>query len=313
MQKVQWIDCTLGQLLATIGGDNKIKLWREDPSRAHIRGRRFKCIFSQAPSNNVAYVAFDYITRDQDLYLALMSHTGLLTLMVPTDPTSLSSWRDVDAFYPFDQQTRGSEPRFSISFHQAAGPSAQALLAGLDPDAMSLAISTASSLKVFRATKHEEENYHLQEVVEIPIEVTLINSIAWAPGCNQPNDIIALACDDSTVRLLEITVQKPPASILSTRSQSAQPSMRRDSANLRTAPSGITAGLAGIDRSREARIGVKGINLKHGGQEIAMLEHDEGGSVSRVKWNIDGSYCRIEAHEVKLTVCREFARLIGQR
>ena len=295
---MQWIDCTLGQLLATIGGDYKFKLWREDPSKKHTRGRRFKCIYSQAPSNNVAYVAFDYIVRDHDLYLALMSHTGLLTLMVPTDPTSLSSWRDLDAFYPFGQQTRGSEPRFSISFHQADGPSSQVLLAGLEPNAISLAVSTASSLKIFRATKHEEENYRLQEMVETPIDFTMINSIAWAPGCNHPNDIIALACDDSTVRLLEITVQKPPASILSTRSQSTQPSLRSVSANTPIVASGITAGLAGMDRSREARIGISGIHLKHGGQEIAILEHEEGGPACKVNWNIDGQYRPNRAYEL---------------
>ena len=288
---MKWIDCALGQLLATIGGDNKFKLWREDPSRAHSRGRRFKCIFSQSPSNSVAYAAFDYITRDDDPYVALISHTGLLSLMVPTDPTSLSSWRDIDAFYPFGQQIRGSEPIFSISFHQATGPSSQALSAGLDPNAISIAVSTSTLIKIFRGVKSEEQNYQLQEMTEAPMDVALINEIAWAPGCIHPKDIIALACDDSTVRLLELTVQKPPASILATRNQPTQPPPKREIASQRQpTTSGITAGLAGMDVAGEARSSISGVNLKHEGKEIAILEHDEGGPVCRVRWSIDGGY-----------------------
>ena len=126
-------------------------------------------------------------------------------------------------------------------------------------------------------------------MTEAPIDVALINTIAWAPGCMHLKDIIALACDDGTVRLLEVTVHKPPASILATRNQPAQPPPKREMVGHRQATtSGITAGLAGIDLAQQARTNISGVDLKHEGTEIAILEHEEGGPVFRVKWNIDG-------------------------
>ncbi|KAL9123676.1 MAG: hypothetical protein Q9217_006917 [Psora testacea] len=286
---IQWVDSGLGQLLASIGSDNKFKIWREDTSQVHTRGRRFKCIFSQSPPDHVSYAAFDFIVRNQEIYVALISQSGLLSLLEPSDPTSLGSWREIDALYPFGQQHRSDEPRLDLSFHQALSPSSQALQAGLDPCVLSLVVSSANGIKVYRALKSEEEIYQVHEVGELPVDDTLVNAVAWAPGCVNPIDTIAVACDDSTVRVVEIAVQKLPMSILSARNQPSHVAAGRVPARAQSIASGISAGLAGMNRKTVARSCNGPVSLKHEAKEVAALPHSYGVPVLRVKWNLDGS------------------------
>ncbi|KAL9100297.1 MAG: hypothetical protein Q9163_004315 [Psora crenata] len=276
------------QLLATIGNDNKFKIWREDSAQAHTRGRRFRCIFSQAPPDHVSYAAFDFIVRDQDLHLALISQSGLLSLLEPGDTTSLNTWREMDALYPFGQLSRGDEPRFDLSFHHASGPSSQALRAGLDPSALALAVSSANRIRVYRAMKSEEDLYQLHEVGQLPVDVTHVNAVAWAPGCVNPIDIIAIACDDSTVRIVEMRVLKLRVSC-SSENQPLQVAYRLDSASTRSLASGITAGLADVSRTTTGRSGPSTMSLKHDVKEVAVLPHQRGVPVHRLKWNLDGT------------------------
>ena len=252
------------------------------------------------PPNHVSYVAFDIVVRNHDIFLALISQSGLLSLLEPSLPASLGSWREVDALYPFGQQYRDSESRFDLSFQQALGPSSQALQAGLDVSVLSLAVSSANGLKVYRALKSEEEEeeeeededfYQLHEVGEVPVDGTFVNAIAWAPAGVNPTDIIAVACDDSTVRLVEITVQRFPANSLSTESQQSQVVAKQDSTGPQSiVPSGISAGFTagGGNRTTAARNSTSTDGLKHEAKEIAVLSHGDGVPVYRVQWNLDG-------------------------
>ncbi|KAG8531648.1 uncharacterized protein KY384_003279 [Bacidia gigantensis] len=287
--EVKWIDSSHGEVLTTIGGDNKFKVWQENPSQAHTRGRRFKCIFSQTPVDSVAYIAFDYIVRQQDIYVALISHTGLFTLLEPADPTTLSSWREGDAFYPFGQQPRSSEARFSISFHHAAGPNSQALRAGIDKSSISLAISSASQVNVYRFANPEDENVALQEVLRMPFEDGLVCSVAWAPAHPQPEDVVAVACDDGKIRMLEITVQTSSQNLLTSNGHSNLSALRRGSRNdQQLGRSGIAAGLANIDRPREVSQSEQGNGPKHEGKIVAELQTSEGASAHQMEWTMDG-------------------------
>ena len=288
--KVQWIGPSLGQVFGTIGGDNKFKLWREDPSQVPKSGRRFRCIFSQSPSNHVAYVSFDFKTVKHEAWLVLVTHDGLLSLLEPSEPESLSAWRELDQIYPYGQHSRGTEPRFRLSLHRSDRPCYNAVMAGLDPKALSLAVSAMSFIKIYRALKLEDGNYQFHEMIEIATDSPLINDVSWAPGCIRPYDLIAVACDDGCVRVFEITtpvdLKTPP------RINAGAPALPIDcpgpsSTTARNAPSGIGAGLAGASRAAARNSGGTA-KIRHEWKEVAALHHDDGAPVWKVEWMHDG-------------------------
>lgn len=291
-QKVQWIGSTLGHVFGTIGGDNKFKLWREDTSQAPKGGRRFRCIFSQSPGNHVAYVSFDFKTVKHEVWLVLITRDGLLSLLEPTEPESLSLWKETDRIYPFGKHSRGTEPRFNVCLHQSDRPCYTAVLAGLDPKALSLAVSATNLIKVFRAIKPEEGNYQFYEMAEMTSASPLINDLSWAPGCIRPYDLIAAACDDGYARVFEITtphVAEPSSFDIPSPRTALVASAREQMANARNAPSGIGAGLAGVSRAAAAARNVAGTTkIKHEWKEVAALLHDDNSPVWKVRWMHDG-------------------------
>lgn len=284
----------MGQFFATIGGDNKFKLWREDPSQAFRSGRRFRCIFSQSPANHVSYVSFGSKTIRHDLFLALITHDGLLSLLEPADPESLSSWNVIDNIYPFGQHHRGTEARFRLSFHQGEGPSSNAVLAGLDLNAISLAVSAIEHIKVYRAVKSgeaSESNYLFYEMIEIHADA-VINEIAWAPGYLHPQDLIAAACNDGTVRIFEVDTPcevDASSKTLAVKAYKSNGPQKALPAALRNAPSGIGAGLAGMSRNAPPREVMNSLNIKHEWKQAALLSHDEA-PVWKIRWMYDGIY-----------------------
>lgn len=285
--KVQWIGSALGQVFGTIGGDNKFKLWREDPSQISSGGRRFKCIFSQSPSNHVPYASFGFKTMKHEVWLALITRDGLLSLLEPSESESLGLWKELDSVYPFQHHARGSEPKFTLSFHQSERPCYTAIMAGLDAKAISLAVSALNFIKIFRAIKPEEGNYQFQEMAEIVTGATLINDVAWAPGCLRPNDLIATACDDGTVRIFKISTPHDSTASIPPGAESRVKAI----ANLpiHKNPSGIGAGLAGASRAAAASRQITDTsNIKHECMEIAVLHHDDESPVWKIEWMYDG-------------------------
>ena len=255
-------------------------------------GRRFKCIFSQSPSNHVPYASFGFKTVKHEVWLALMTRDGLLSLLEPAEPEALSLWKELDSVYPFEQHPRGTEPKFKLSFHQSERPCFNAILAGLDAKALSLAASAMNFVKIFRAIKPEEGNYQLYEMAEILVGTTYINDVAWAPGCVRPHDLIATACDDGTARIFKITTPydsngslpaglEPPASPLG---NVVEPVRARKN------PSGIGAGLAGASRAAAAaaRHITMASKIKHEWMELAVLPHDDDSPVWKIEWMHDG-------------------------
>ncbi|KAL8709295.1 MAG: hypothetical protein Q9220_005888 [cf. Caloplaca sp. 1 TL-2023] len=282
----------LGLAFGTIGDDNKFKLWREDPSQTPQSGRRFRCVFSQSPSTHVPYVSLDFTTTKADARLILVSKDGLLSLLEPTEPGSLHAWKELDTMYPFGQHARGSEPNFNLSIHQAERPSYEAISAGLDPKAISFCLSSNHSIKVIRATKSDESNYQLHEMLEITSIVSAVNGIAWAPGSFRPYDLIAAACNDGCVRLFEVTVlhdgDLEPHNH-GPRSGSFTRERQSSSALGRKALSGIGAGLAGVSRGEPGQRRSGGSGIQHVSREVALLSHEKGSPVWKVRWTYDGS------------------------
>ncbi|CAD6591556.1 MAG: epoxide hydrolase, soluble (sEH) [Alectoria sarmentosa] len=248
---------------------------------------------ARSPLNHVSYVSFGSKTIRHDLFLSLITHDGLLSLLEPADPESLGSWNLIDNIYPFGQHHRGTEARFRLSFHQGEGPSANAIFAGLDPNAISLAVSAIKDIKVYRAIKSgesSESNYLFYEMVEIHTDAT-INEIAWAPGCLHPYDVIAAACHDGTIRIFQVDTPhegdaspKTPA----TKAYKSNGPQRTLPATLRNAPSGIGAGLAGMSRSAPPREVTNSLDIKHEWKQAALLSHDEA-PVWKIRWIYDGS------------------------
>lgn len=231
--------------------------------------------------------------RGDDTFLALISHTGLLTFQAPTDPTSATSWREIDALYPFGQRSRSDEPRLSISFHHAAGPPSLTLAAGLDQNVISFAVSSANTVKVFRTMEAGDGSLHLHEMLEVPRNFASINSISWAPGCNNPREIIAVASDDGSIGLLEIHLQRTPPEILPNKKQVTQRTVRRESNNHRAAlPSGISEGLAGMTDARDATRAARDLDIKHEAKEIArLMAHTDETPLGKLQWSVDGMIC----------------------
>ena len=259
-------------------------------------GRRFHNVYNQSPPNHVYYASFGFKSTKSETWLALLTHVGLLSLFEMADPESLASWTHIDQAYPFGQHHRGTEARFALSFQQSIGPAANAVLAGLDPRAMSIAVSAMNLVKIYRIipSENSESDFRFCEVFMLPVEGALINEIAWAPGCLSPHDIVAAACDDGTVRILFLDT--PYDAINNTKDNLSIESQSHDvdrATPFRPAntPSGIGAGLAGLNRTTGFNQDLSDyLPIKHVMSEVALLPHDEGTPVWKVRWMHDGKY-----------------------
>ena len=284
----------MGQFFATIGSDNKFKIWQEDPSQQPRGGRRFSNVYSQSPPNHVSYVSFGFKSIKNETWLALMTHVGSLSLLEMADPESLASWAQIEQVYPFGQHHRGTEARFSLSFQESEGPAANAVMAGLNPRSMSLAVSAMNLIRIYRVIPGEasESNYQLCEVLGKLVEGALINEIAWAPGCLRPYDTIAAACDDGTVRMFLLDTPCNDENVIEEESSTMPPPQDQGKAiptKSSSTPSGIGAGLAGLHRAtnfeNDAQVSLQ---IEHVMHEVAALPHDDGSPVWKVRWMHDG-------------------------
>ena len=225
-----------------------------------------------------------------------MTHDGSLSLSEPADPESFSAWNQIDQFYPYGKHHRGTEARFRLSFHQSESPCANALLAGLDIGTISLAVSALCFIKVYRTARPKDPSdgsYRLCEMLQIEIASSSINEVGWAPGCLHPFDVIAVACDDGTVRVFHVNIinqdDELAGALATRRSQSGEFAVAQQSAS-RNAPSGISAGLSGMTRSTTPRSGMSNKNVTHVAREVARLPHDDDSPVWKVRWIYDGNH-----------------------
>lgn len=224
------------------------------------------------------------------MWIALLTHDGSLSLLEPSEPESMTTWKEVDTIYPFGQHSRGTEPRSKLSFHHSERPCYDAVIAGLDPKALSIAVSAMNVIKIFRALKVEDTSYQFYEMLEMKTSAPLINDIAWAPGCIRPYDLLAAACDDGHVRIFEVST--PHDSIVSSTAGAndllpGTDRTKTTSSTSKNAPSGIGAGLAGVYRAAARHAGSP-LRIRHQWKEVANLSHDKNAPVWRVRWTHDG-------------------------
>ena len=225
--------------------------------------------------------------------MAIVSTDGLLSLLEPSEPESLHAWKELDSAYPCGQHSRGSESTFRLALHQGARPSYHAISAGLDPKAISLALSANNSIKILRATRLEDGNFQFYQMLDIDGVASAINDVSWAPGSIRPYDIIAAACNDGYVRVYEVTTPHHGAIQSPNTSSGPQPFTRdrRNSTKLpRHAPSGIGAGLAGFSDAEVTHESSGGTHIQHACKETAVLLHEGAAPVWRVRWTHDGKF-----------------------
>lgn len=227
----------------------------------------------------------------------LMTHDGCINLLEPYEPESLTAWKETDSIYPFGQQPRSAEPRYRLSFHQAERPCYDAIEAGLDVNTLSLAVSGTNIVKIFRALKSDDSGYQFHEVLEIATSATLINDLAWAPGCIRPYDLVAAACDDGLVRIFKITTPHEVDFTAGDRPSNIMAGRRRHSyLTPRNARSGIGAGLAGASRAG-ARNSISTPRIKHEYEEVATMQPEGSRPVWKVRWMHDGEFI---AHTINI-------------
>lgn len=237
-----------GSILGSVGEDCSFKLWQEDIAQIPRTGHRFRLIQGPLPSKSaLPWVSMDFKNVGTETFLALISYDGNLTIMEPKDHDNLAGewtdWFESRDFWVCDPTPhRSQNTGFRVCFHHEKAPCWTAVAAGLDRRALSVAVAAMDGVKIFR-TDLDKQLYVAAEIRGCP---GIIRDLAWANGSVRGCDRIAIASQDSVVRIYELwTVlennPKDPKDFSISRSTVALSSIKRKSRN---APSGIGARLA---------------------------------------------------------------------
>lgn len=207
----------MGQILGSIGEDQKFKLWQEDVYEPPCSGHRFKCIFTVQSSSRIPYVSFDFKTVGySNVHVALLSRDALLTVYEANEPESMTSWAVVDQFHVCAPPGRGEETSFRARYDQNALPCWTACRAGLPEDALSLVTAGMTTAKIWRTDVHR--HYYLAvDLSSHHPHHGLVRDVAWAPLNVRGWDIIATTCTDGYIRIFEIhtPLDQSPTSLTS--------------------------------------------------------------------------------------------------
>ena len=275
----------MGQVIGSVAEDMKFKLWQEELTQAPHSGRRFRCIYSQSPRSRQPYVSLDFKIIGSETFIVLATRDGIISLLEPTDPDNLASWKEVEQFYAWQKPglTRGEETNFKLSFHPDKFPCFNATTAGLSKKALSLAVASMDSVRVYRAEKAGNGDYHFEQVATLACHEGLVRDVAWAPGSARGSDWIASSCADGYVRIFELsTPHDHDFSSLSMHepSPTAQSGVGQTAASRNTV-SGISTAVAGMARAKgQSGKGDHGGRVKHEVKMLAELQHDNVWDIS---------------------------------
>ena len=197
----------MGQVIGSIGEDQKFKVWQEDVYEPPNSGHRFKCIFTHQSSSRVPYVSFDFKTIDySDVHVALVSRDALLTVYEANEPESMASWAIIDQFHVCTPPSRGEETAFKVQFDPNALPCWAACRTGVRADALSLVTAGMNTAKIWRTNAHRQ--FYLAADLS-PHHHGLIRDVSWAPHNIRGWDLVATACTDGHIRVFEIHPSGP--------------------------------------------------------------------------------------------------------
>lgn len=280
---MKWNGSNTGQVIGSVAEDMKFKLWQEDFTQAPGSGRRFRCIYSQSPRTRQSYVSLDFKNISNETFIALVTRDGIVSLLEPTEPDNLATCREVEQFYACDPlPRRGDETCFKVCFDPNSQPCFNAVMAGLSPKALSLAVASINVVRVYRAERAGNGDYHFEHAAMLVGHQGLVRDVAWAPGSARGIDWIATSCSDGLVRIFELsTPHNRGFSSPSLRDSipTTQVGVDQTSAT-RNAVSGIGAAVAGQARSiKEGPTGEHAGRIAHDAVVVADLAHDNA-------WNL---------------------------
>lgn len=294
--------------------DMKFKLWQEDLTQAPNSGRRFRCIYSQSPRTRQPYVSLDFKNIGTETFIALATRDGITSLLEPAEPDNLATCKEVEQFYACDQLPgRGEETNYKLCFDPNPEPCFNAVVAGLSPKALSLAVACINVVRVYRAEKAGNGDYHLEQVAMLVGHQGLVRDVAWAPGSARGVDWIATSCTDGYVRVFEVSTPHGRGfSSLYMRESipSTQAGVNQASAP-RNAVSGIGAAVAGQARATgEARTGADAGRVRHDVKMIAELPHDNAWNL---RWIPNSRLSLSSDFSAQVLICHSQHATLGRR
>ena len=121
-----------------------------------------------------------------ETYAALITRDGLLSVYEPVDHDDLATWKVMMQKYVCPTPPRQEETGFKVCFHKEKMPCWTSIDAGLDKNALSLAVAAMNIVKVYR-TDHNRIFY---QAAELSGARNIIRDVAWANGSMRGFDII---------------------------------------------------------------------------------------------------------------------------
>ncbi|KAK5133808.1 hypothetical protein LTR08_007238 [Meristemomyces frigidus] len=277
---VKWNGPFVGEHLATIGEDGRLRVWQEDVNEAPNSGRRFRRIYEQVTATGVPYMALDFKNIGTETYLAAITRDGYLCVCEPDDHDDLSAWRVMWSDYLCKTPSRTEETGFRLSWHGEKVPAWPAVLAGLDRKSLSLAVAVGKTVRIFRTDK--DRKFYTAAVLEGA--GALVRDVAWANGSMRGFDVVATASKDGFVRVYELHTPRAAAYAVSSLPAGAAKAERGavPPPHATAARSGIGAGLAGGARGkRDESAGAAGA-VK---QEVKLVAELAVHGPWRVSWS----------------------------
>lgn len=195
-----WNGPFTGQHVGTVGEDMKFKLWQEDTTQPRNSGRRFFNCFRLTSPVRAPYVSLDFRNIALESWLALITRDGLLTVLEPVNPDTLSEWQQIDQFRVCAEPARGEETSFKLQFHRDPMDMTHILHPGWDSRSLSLVVAAMDTVKIYR-TDANRKFYH---ALELAPHNGLVRDISWATGSIRGFDLIASGCKDGRVRVWEV-------------------------------------------------------------------------------------------------------------
>lgn len=212
-----------------------------------------------------------------------MSHTGLFSLLEPSDPNNLSAWRETFSFYPFDRQHRSGLPKFDVSLCKgvqllAGGPSGDA-----DEVRFSFAISHECAVHIYQAIENSDGKMTCREATQFEVKDVWIDQIAWARGLQPESVNLSLLCDDHMIQLVQVSASKRC---------SVSTSLNDAVSQHETAPSGTVNGSNEAKRSSNpSSVDANACELSITMKEV--LKHEDESAIVRMDWSMDGTRLQI--------------------
>lgn len=178
----------------------RFKLWQEDVTQPPNSGRRFRNIFRLTSPVHTPYVSLDFRNVDLESWAALITRDGLLTVLEPVSPDTLSTWQEIDQFRVCPEPPRGDETSFRVKFHHDPVDITHLVMPDWDSKSLSLIVAAMDTVKIYRMNA-DRQFYH---ALELGGHGGLVRDVAWANGCVRGFDLIASGSSDGVVRVFEV-------------------------------------------------------------------------------------------------------------